>query len=300
MVYSFCGVLLLSAKCPRPPGRRGNSVWKTIRRTIQRTNNSFGSNGWISSDFNAGFFKTSSIWQESVNWYLSWSCWRHQGGENFIFYRRWYSKFVRNRLQIARTHSEAGTTCKELRSQRRSSRRTGRVFNRQKQKMTLKPGKTSGRFQVTSFIAITLNHEFSSMCRKEKLSPVHWNTLMWPGRHTHPWMYCWRKYWRFLERGWRQRVVRCMDRLHKIHFIEREATWRIHMVGEETYKETNNLSSRWCMARYVEANVWCSQNESKTKMGYRETKTWQCQTIEVNILHWTKQRRIQAHNESRS
>ena len=27
-----------------------------------------------------------------------------------------------------------------------------------------------------------------------------------------------------LERGWRKRIIRCMDRLHKIHFIERKAT----------------------------------------------------------------------------
>ena len=37
-------------------------------------------------------------------------------------------------------------------------------------------------------------------------------------------------YWRLLERHWRKRIVRCMDRLHKFHFIERKATWRICMV----------------------------------------------------------------------
>ena len=30
-------------------------------------------------------------------------------------------------------------------------------------------------------------------------------------------------YWRLLERGWRKRIVRCLDRLHKIHFLERKA-----------------------------------------------------------------------------
>ena len=38
----FYGVLLLSSKCPRPPGRRENSVWKTIWINILRTNNFFG------------------------------------------------------------------------------------------------------------------------------------------------------------------------------------------------------------------------------------------------------------------
>ena len=45
------------------------------------------------------------------------------------------------------------------------------------------------------------------------------------------------KYWWLLERGWRKRSGRCMDRLHKIHFIERNATWRIYMVWWETYKQ---------------------------------------------------------------
>ena len=39
------------AKCPRPPGRRENSVWKTIWWTIQRASNSIWSNGWIWHDF---------------------------------------------------------------------------------------------------------------------------------------------------------------------------------------------------------------------------------------------------------
>ena len=43
----FYAMVLLLAKCPRPPGRRENSVWKTIWRTIQRASNSIWSNGWI-------------------------------------------------------------------------------------------------------------------------------------------------------------------------------------------------------------------------------------------------------------
>ena len=51
-------------------------------------------------------------------------------------------------------------------------------FNRQNQKMTLKPVPTSGRFKVTSSIVITLNLEFNSMCRRKKHSVFHCNTLM--------------------------------------------------------------------------------------------------------------------------
>ena len=75
-----------------------------------------------------------------------------------------------------------------------------------------------------------------------------------------------------------------MERFHKIHLIERKATWWVHMVGGETYKKTNNLSPGQCMARYVDAYVWCIETQREAKVGYRETQTRQCQTIERNIL----------------
>ena len=108
-------------------------------------------------------------------------------------------------------------------------------------------------------------------------------------------------HWRLLECRWRKRIVRCMDRLHKIYSITTKATRRVHLVRVETYKKTIiNFSSRWYKARYVETCVWCSEIESKTKMGCRETKDRQCQTIERNILHRTRWRRFQAHDECRS
>ena len=91
--------------------------------------------------------------------------------------------------------------------------------------------------------------------------------------------------WRLLELGWRKRIVWCMSRIHKICHTKGKTTGRMLMVRGETYKETNNLSSWWCMARYVEIYVRCSDKESKTKMGYRDTKARQCLTIERNIHH---------------
>ena len=57
-----------------------------------------------------------------------------------------------------------------------------------------------------------------------------------------------------------------------MYFIEWKATWRIYMVRGETDVETNDLKTRQCMARYVEAYVWCIETESEAKVGYRETK----------------------------
>ena len=46
--------------------------------------------------------------------------------------------------------------------------------------------------------------------------------------------------------------------------------------------------------------MYDQKEESKTKMGYPKTRTRQCQTIERNILHRAKRRRIPVHNERRS
>ena len=76
VVVWFYGVLLLSATCARPPGRKENSVWMTI--SIQRVNNAIWSNGWISSDVSSRFIKTSSMWQESITRNLS-GLWADRG-----------------------------------------------------------------------------------------------------------------------------------------------------------------------------------------------------------------------------
>ena len=65
VVWLF-GMLLPSAKHPRPLGRREDAIWKTIWRTIQRTNHTLWSNDWVSSYFTERSEKNSSIWQERI------------------------------------------------------------------------------------------------------------------------------------------------------------------------------------------------------------------------------------------
>ena len=163
-----------------------------------------------------------------------------------------------------------------------------------------KPKMISCQLQEISFIAITWNPESNCTCRKKNHFLFRCESYRRYQKHSYI-IGCsvGEKDWWSLERGWRKRIIRCVDRIHKIRSTLGKATRRMHMVREETYGETNNLSSWWCVARYVEIYVRCSEKESKTKMGYRETKARQCQTTERNILHWTKRRRIQAHNESR-
>ena len=156
VVVWLYGMLLLSAKCARPRGRRENSVQKTIWRTMQRENNTFGA---------MVEYHPSSPWEQARIHQFGW-LWAGRGGifgkdiliadledlekldasdiyprrinakeilirQNLwwihIHICRWDSKIVRKRLRIPRTHSKARTNGEERRVQWRNSWRTRRV-----------------------------------------------------------------------------------------------------------------------------------------------------------------------------
>ena len=39
-----------------------------------------------------------------------------------------------------------------------------------------------------------------------------------------------------------------MDRIHEVYFVERDASKTIHVVRDETAKNSNNISTRTCVA----------------------------------------------------
>ena len=51
----------------------------------------------------------------------------------------------------------------------------------------------------------------------------------------------------------------------RFNCIERETTWWIFMIREETDEETNDLKTRQCVARFVEADVCASKRKEKQK-----------------------------------
>ena len=81
-----------------------------------------------------GKFGRDIFWSQTLR---NWKTWTRQTSileesmhevlKRSILSCRWYSKIVRKRPRIPRTHSNVGTTCKERRSQWRTSRRTRRV-----------------------------------------------------------------------------------------------------------------------------------------------------------------------------
>ena len=67
------------------------------------------------------------------------------------------------------------------------------IFKKTQPVMMWKRKMISGRSQENSFIANKWNPESNCTCRKKNHFLFQLNTLTLPERHTHPWMYCWRK-----------------------------------------------------------------------------------------------------------
>ena len=122
------------------------------------------------------------------------------------------------------------------------TRRGTRSFSRSAKMRKLKM--VSGLLREISFIAITWNPESNFTCRKKNHFLLHWSTPTLPEQHILHLMYCWRNLLQIAGKLSRQRIIRCMDRLHSVQFIERKGTWRINMFRVETDEETNNLKTR--------------------------------------------------------
>ena len=98
MVGWFHGMLLLSAKCPRPPGKWENAARKTIWRTFPRANNSYWGSGWISSrDFSRlhqsgktvllgiflGYEMIEAEFGQEIFWLRIWKIWKSWTHQKF-------------------------------------------------------------------------------------------------------------------------------------------------------------------------------------------------------------------------
>ena len=128
VVVGFYGMLLLSAKCPRPSGRRENSKWPKTWGILlghawfaERILGRRYSDCW---DWRIG--KVRCIRNISKKTEFERSPDNHKKWRIYISCGRWFSKIIRKRLRIPRTHSETGIQRKESESQRRISWREGR------------------------------------------------------------------------------------------------------------------------------------------------------------------------------
>ena len=88
--------------------------------------------------------------------------------------------------------------------------------------------------------------------------------------HTSLDIFVGRTCWWLQQRGWRKRIMRCMDWIHKIYFIERKTTWRISWCGERlTRKQPQDPT----MYGQICGSMWLIQRKAKRgKSGLSRTE----------------------------
>ena len=132
----------------------------------------------------------------------------------------------------------------------------------------------SGLVQDISFIAIVWNAESNCTCQKKKIISYSNEVHRRYQNNTYVTGCIFGKtFWRLLARRWRSRIIRCMDRFHKIYFSEWQATWRIFMVRGQINKKTDDLKARQYMAGYVEAHVWCIESQREATVGNQRNQS---------------------------
>ena len=89
---------------------------------------------------------------------------------------------------------------------------------------------------------------------------------------------------------WRSRIVRYVNRFHKIHCIEWKTTgWNTWSEARLTRKQTTSRpDTLW-------PEIW-KDMQRKAKVGYRITEAWQRSKIDWYLLHRSRWWRIQGHH----
>ena len=193
----------------------------------------------------------------------------------FFLICRWYSKIVRKRPRLPRTHSKAGTICRE--SEDLNGELHGEPGESQPTEHTDDAEARADSSQRTS----------SSTERPEGRNVLHSTEIHWcdkvyfygSGRHGRD------TYWWLLECPFEQKFVSFLERIHKFHIIRRETSKGTYVVRRDTDKDSSNYQTRPCMARRVDENWQCRSESRKTRMGKRKTKARQCSKTERNLLY---------------
>ena len=84
-----------------------------------------------------------------------------------------------------------------------------------------------------------------------------------------------------MERKWRSRIIRCMDSLHKIYFIERKATWRMYMGNMQRKSKAKN---KWAVekpkldnARRLRGIFFIEPKDEEFEHTMKESLKFRCQ-----------------------
>ena len=166
-------------------------------------------------------------------------------------------------------------------------------LNLQKQQMTLKPEKTSGRNKVTLFIVITLNLEFKYTWRKKKHPLFHWKYID-AARSTHTDLDVARtSVLMIIGMSTRTEVfqIRGQDSRNSLN-------WK-----RSTQRGTCGPGGDWQKFRRLPDQITCGQKyglklgkphkREKSKNGQVKNQARQFSKIERRLLHWSGRQRIQ-------
>ena len=212
--------------------------------------------------------------------------------KNCISCGRWFNNIIRKRLRIPGTHSETGTHRKERESQRRISRRQGRVSTWRKKD----DAETQNVFWSSQGDFIYRHHvepRVQLYVPKEESFPIPL-TYIDVIRSTHRFGCSTRKTsWWPLKWRRKSKSVGFVDRFHEINTIERNSSCGLG----ETDKNPNDITSRSHMAWRLDKNCKSRSKNQKTRMDNRETETRTRQWFERNLFYWSEWRRIQRHHE---
>ena len=295
-VVRFYGMLLLSAECPRPLGRRENSDWKKVWRIIRRTNYSIRctcriplklretKREFINSDrrYYQDIFLLDMLWSRenlerrySDRWY--WrigkigcirnfsqmiECKRSPENTNrrriCISCGRWYGKIIRKGLRVPRTPlPRREQTGGEIHGDREESQPA-------EQKDESEARKDFWSFQEISSTVITLNREFNFMYQKKKHSPFQWNTLVSQGPLVQIWT---------LPGSWNGSTRFTL----LIETPPNGYTW-----------SGRRLTKIQTTSRRLDESWKSRSKKREARMGNRETKIRIYQKFEENLFYWSE------------
>ena len=283
-VARFYGMLLLSAKCPRPPGRRENSIWKKIWWIIQRAYHTSRCTSGIPSNISKRSSKNSSIWSESTTRDFSGICIdrgvnlerRYSNADieeseildaSEIYRRRlnakevlitskkwriciscgaWFSKIVGKRQRIPGNHSETWTNRKERGSQRRFSWRSGRVSAEQEDETTVRKDFWSmqGDFVYRHHIEPRVQLHVPT----ERTFPIPLKYLDVTRSTFTDLDLAQENEFMIVGTSMETTIFGFVDRFHEVYSIERGTSQRIHVIrgGRLTKNQTTSRPDHMC------------------------------------------------------
>ena len=149
--------------------------------------------------------------------------------------------------------------------------------------MTEKPETIFRRSQGITFIAVSLNQEFSSTCRRKNHSEYNCDTFTWSGEHTHTrtWMCC-------KKAG--QMIIRTLWSAFTQFTIMNEKKLLLVICGpgggvqeEAAHKHSSNRMAWSSVDRNLVCNVKSSSTKGKAATGHRETEAQQLMSLRDSV-----------------